>query len=64
MKTRRLTSRRGCRGAFVGGGGNEDFERRSRRCPTWSCKKRLQEKLREVRAQFTQIDSKLMNRRP
>ena len=39
------------------------FERTvAKRCPTWSCKKRLQEKLREVRAQFTQIDSKLMNR--
>ena len=40
------------------------FERTvAKRCPTWSCKKRLQEKLREVRAQFTQIDAKLMNRR-
>ena len=39
------------------------FERTvAKRCPTWSCKKRLQEKLREVRAQFTQIDAKLMNR--
>ena len=34
----------------------------AKRCPTWSCKKRLQEKLREVRAQFTTIDAKLMNR--
>ena len=39
------------------------FERTvAKRCPTWSCKKRLQEKLREVRAQFTTIDAKLMNR--
>ena len=39
------------------------FERTvAKRCPTWSTKKRLQEQLREVRAQFTCIDAKLMNR--